>query len=68
MGNEWREVSLASICREVRYGYTASATDKPTATRFLRVTDIVSGSINWNNVRYCEISEKEFARYRLIPG
>ena len=68
MAGEWRPVTLADVCREVRYGYTASATDRPTGIRFLRVTDIASGMLDWKNVPFCEISDQDFERYRLEPG
>ena len=65
---EWREVALGEVCSEVRYGYTASASDSDTDTHFLRVTDISSGSVNWNDVPYCEIEERDYARYHLAPN
>jgi len=68
MAGEWREVMLSNVCREVRYGYTASATDKPTGIRFLRVTDIASGAVDWKTVPFCEIANDEFERYRLERG
>ncbi len=68
MGSKWKEITLAEVCREVRYGYTAKATEEPTGTRFLRVTDIARNSINWNKVPYCHISEKDFKKYQLLPG
>jgi len=68
MAGEWQEVSLAEVCREVRYGYTASATDTPTGTRFLRVTDIAKASVDWNTVPFCEINSEDLERYRLETG
>ena len=65
---EWREVTLGDVCHSVRYGYTASATDSPTGTRFLRVTDVAKGSLNWNTVPYCDIDDDQFYRFNLQPG
>jgi type I restriction enzyme S subunit len=54
MRGEWQSVTLAEICREVRYGFTASATQTQTDTHFLRVTDIAKGFVNWAEVPFCE--------------
>ena len=68
MAGEWPEVRLADICREVRYGYTTAAADTVTDTRLLRVTDITNGNVRWDSVPFCEISDKEYTRYRLETG
>jgi len=68
MGSEWSEVTLSDICLEVRYGYTASATEWPTGTRFLRVSDITSGALNWETVPFCKIADSDFERYELRDG
>lgn len=36
-----------------QYGYTESATTEPVGPRFLRITDIQNGRVNWDNVPYC---------------
>jgi type I restriction enzyme S subunit len=51
-------VRLADICSEVSYGFTASATDENTGTRFLRITDIQGGKVDWEIVPFCEIDAK----------
>lgn len=61
-------VTLADVCESVRYGYTASATDNPTGTKFLRITDIVPEEINWDTVPFCEIDESEKLRVALDVG
>ncbi len=68
MVSEWTTAALSAVCREVRYGYTASATERDTGTKFLRVTDISSGPIDWASVPFCEISDKDYERHRLEPG
>ena len=61
-------MSLADIAESVRYGYTASASDIEIGPKFLRITDIVPPQIDWNTVPYCEIDEKNFAKFSLAPG
>ena len=61
-------MTLADIAESVRYGYTASASDTEIGPKFLRITDIVPPQIDWNTVPYCEIDEKNFAKFSLAPG
>jgi len=68
MAGEWREVMLADVSAEVSYGYTESASDKKVGPRFLRITDIQNGVVNWHTVPYCPISESDHQKYRLNPG
>jgi type I restriction enzyme S subunit len=49
-GDQWIECKLADACCSIDYGLTASATDSADAPRFLRITDIVSGAIDWKTV------------------
>ncbi len=54
---------------ELKYGYTATATNHNTGVKFLRITDIQEdGRIIWEDVPYCQISSKEYLKYRLKRG
>jgi len=64
----WRWVRLGEVCSKPEYGYTASATTEPVGPKFLRITDITSGAIDWDNVPYCVADEKHLAKYRLAVG
>ena len=58
--------NISEICEKINYGYTQSASEKIVGPKFLRVTDINKGDwINWNNVPYCEIADKDLAKYIL---
>lgn len=61
-------IKLSEICTEITYGYTASATSKKIGPKFLRITDIQGGSVNWDHVPFCEISKKDFDKYLLSKG
>jgi len=52
----------------VQYGYTASAKEQPIGPKFLRITDIVSGTIDWPSVPHCEIDPKKKGKYLLKKG
>jgi type I restriction enzyme, S subunit len=63
----WAEVTLNEIC-DTQYGYTASAMDEPVGPKFLRITDIVSDTIDWSSVPYCPINENDLEKYLLRKG
>ena len=60
--------TLADVCKSVRYGYTASASLEACGPRFLRITDIVPDSVDWDSVPYCEIDDSDRERFALGVG
>jgi type I restriction enzyme S subunit len=60
--------TLADVCESVRYGYTASASLDACGPRFLRITDIVPDSVDWDSVPYCEMDDAEKERFALGVG
>jgi type I restriction enzyme S subunit len=65
---EWKECKLGEICCDVSYGYTESASLDPIGPKFLRITDIVPGRVNWETVPYCKISSENRLKYQLQEG
>jgi type I restriction enzyme S subunit len=63
--NNWVETTLKKVSDKIDYGYTASATHQNTGVKFLRITDIVPSSINWESVPFCEVSEKDLEKNEL---
>ena len=53
---------------EIKYGYTAKADSEPVGPRFLRITDIQNGEVNWNQVPFCKVSEKDHAKHSVREG
>ncbi len=52
----------------MQYGYTETATNEDTGTKFLRITDIAQSFIDWTNVPYCNISNDNLIKYQLKDG
>jgi type I restriction enzyme S subunit len=50
---------LSEIIERPQYGYTASASNEPTGIKYVRITDIQAGNIDWNSVPYCECDRPE---------
>jgi len=66
--SDWQEVRLKDICTNIQYGYTESANNEVVGPKFLRITDIVKESIQWDTVPYCPITDKDFNKYKLCKG
>ena len=64
----WVWASLKQLAERIQYGHTESARDEPIGPKFLRITDIQDGRVNWDTVPYCKCSEEQYAKYRLLPG
>ena len=64
----WQWVQLGDYCRQINYGYTASANFKIKEPRFLRITDIQNGIVEWDSVPGCEINAQEEEANLLVDG
>ncbi|NBC04554.1 MAG: hypothetical protein GVY20_12725 [Bacteroidetes bacterium] len=58
-------VSIEDIAEKIDYGHTASATDQKIGPKFLRITDIKDNFVDWDEVPYCECSDKEFEKNKI---
>ena len=65
-GWEWKTVN--DLAEDIQYGYTQSANDEPVGPKFLRITDIQDGQVNWDTVPYCECSEQDIQKFKLESG
>lgn len=61
-------VSLAQISERIDYGYTASATVQPVGPKFLRITDIQNGQVDWSTVPYCQFTGEPSDKAILRDG
>ncbi|MEX2139711.1 MAG: restriction endonuclease subunit S [Pirellulales bacterium] len=64
----WRRVVLGEVCNRIDYGFTASADSALSSPRFLRITDIQNGKVDWERVPGCSISQAEMTAYTLADG
>ncbi|HIY95565.1 MAG TPA: restriction endonuclease subunit S [Candidatus Rothia avicola] len=64
----WQVKKLGDLCKSIDYGLTASATEKNTGTKFLRITDIKSGYCDDSSVPFVELSDDERRKYLLHAG
>jgi len=48
------EKTIGQVCEKPQYGYTASADFQNGNVRFVRITDIQNGQVQWQSVPYCQ--------------
>lgn len=59
----WVTKKISEICKKPQYGYTESACHAAVGPKFLRITDIQDGNVEWENVPYCKCEDVD--KYRL---
>ncbi|RXP53191.1 restriction endonuclease subunit S [Vibrio parahaemolyticus] len=60
----WVWHSVKKLSHNIQYGHTAKAESNGNA-KFLRITDIQDGKINWQGVPTVSLEEKEISKYAL---
>jgi type I restriction enzyme S subunit len=61
-------VRVREVAESIQYGHTASAISRIEGPRFLRITDIQNGGVDWNSVPSCDIGAEEVPKYKLSAG
>lgn len=64
----WTWVRLDGVLSDLQYGYTAKAIEDTSYPKFLRITDIQDGQVNWEQVPYCVIDEDAVEKYKIEDG
>lgn len=59
---------MKDMADSIQYGHTASAVRRESGPRFLRITDIQDGRVDWSAVPSCDIPKDDLAKYKLAPG
>ncbi len=65
--DQWFTSTLGQYTNS-QYGYTESAAQEPIGPKFLRITDIQDGTVDWDKVPYCNISEDDLEKYLIRSG
>lgn len=61
----WELKSLASVSSKPDYGFTASASNQQVGPKFLRITDIQDGDVDWDRVPFCKYNLKDLTSKTL---
>lgn len=65
--DSWTQETLGDYA-SVQYGFTEKASSEKVGPKFLRITDIQEGAVDWSFVPYCKISEENYLTYKLNQG
>jgi type I restriction enzyme S subunit len=63
--SNWIWTQLEHLLSRIQYGYTESASLENVGPHFLRITDLKDNGINWSEVPYCKINERDKEKYSL---
>jgi type I restriction enzyme S subunit len=66
--SDWAILPLGDLATAIQYGYTEKAQQEKVGPRFLRITDIQDDSVNWSEVPFCVIDDKDKEKYLLRQG
>jgi type I restriction enzyme S subunit len=66
--DSWKKGEIRYFTKKIQYGYTQSASQENIGPKFLRITDIQGGNVNWDTIPFCPISDSDFLKYELKTG
>jgi type I restriction enzyme, S subunit len=64
----WTATALSTVAQQIDYGYTASADELADGPKFLRITDLQRGSVDWSRVPRCACDPDSLVRFAIAPG
>jgi type I restriction enzyme S subunit len=59
---------IGQVAEETRYGTSAKCTATPNGTAVLRIPNVAGGFVNFNDLKYCQLSEHDLSRLQLKQG
>ena len=65
--DSWKWVRWGELSFSIQYGYNAPAKISG-RIKMVRITDIQNGVIDWDNVPFCDIDEKDIDKYKLAEN
>lgn len=64
----WADCAVAAVAEDISYGFTAKSSASAAGPKYLRITDIQRGSVDWTSVPHCEVPRDKKSAYALLPG
>lgn len=61
----WAETTVRQVAEDISYGFTAKASNSETGPRYLRITDLQNGTVDWGSVPSCRIPKEKIQKYLL---
>ena len=63
----WEISSVKAVSSSIQYGFTGKKVAK-SKWKYLRITDIQNGEVDWENVPFSDVSNKDSKKYILEKG
>jgi type I restriction enzyme S subunit len=64
----WEVARLGDYIEKPEYGYTASASNEIDGYKYLRITDIQNGIVDWASVPSCDCPQDIVGKYKISSG
>ncbi len=64
---DWEKVPIENICKKIQYGLTSKSGCEYKGPKYLRITDIQEGSVEWDSVPRSSVTSG-LEKYFLKPG
>ncbi|MGE5604723.1 MAG: restriction endonuclease subunit S [Bacteroidota bacterium] len=64
----WKVVCIGDVIESLKYGTAHKCSYEKKGVPVLRIPNVVNGFIDQTDLKYAELSTKEFNQLRLIPG
>jgi type I restriction enzyme S subunit len=66
----WPIISFGALVAEFRYGTSVKCHDEYQTgdLPILRVPNVIGASVNWSDLKYASLPDREVERLRLVPG
>jgi type I restriction enzyme S subunit len=67
---KWEKISLGELCNDFKYGTNQKSFDAPEkgAMPIIRIPNVLNNSVNYNDLKYSNLSGKEYNEVRLEKG
>lgn len=66
--DNWIWTNLKSFASKIQYGYTSKSDLYGQGVKYLRITDLQYGTVDWSKVPFCEVTDKDFDKFKLKDG
>lgn len=66
--SHWMVLTLGDVVEESRYGTSAKCESTPAGMPVLRIPNVVSGKVNFDDLKFTRLEDAEISRLRLLPG
>lgn len=68
LGERYPSKAIGSLALETRYGTSSKCSTNPIGNAILRIPNVAGGFVNFKNLKYCNLGERDLERLELQPG